>query len=64
MSAPATTIALRPHDLDDPRVEDVALSNLRLDGQGPMWLQIRRTLAQPILKGDWRPEPASPPRWI
>jgi len=55
LSAPATTIALRPLDLDDLRVEDVALSNLRLDGQGPMWLQIRRTLAQPILKGDWRP---------
>lgn len=27
----------------------------RLDGTGPMWRQIRRVLAQPILRGDWPP---------
>src|SRR5262245_9518854 len=27
----------------------------RLDGTGPMWQQIRRVLAQPILRGDWPP---------
>jgi GntR family histidine utilization transcriptional repressor len=30
------------------------LAQLTLDGQGPMWLQIRRALAQPILSGLWR----------
>jgi GntR family histidine utilization transcriptional repressor len=29
--------------------------SLSLDGQGPVWLQIRRALAQPILSGKWRP---------
>lgn len=28
---------------------------LQLDGSGPVWLQIRRALAQPILAGEWRP---------
>jgi GntR family histidine utilization transcriptional repressor len=26
-----------------------------LDGDGPLWLQIRRALARPILDGSWRP---------
>jgi GntR family histidine utilization transcriptional repressor len=28
---------------------------LSLDGEGPVWLQIRRALAQPILSGAWPP---------
>jgi GntR family histidine utilization transcriptional repressor len=32
-----------------------APSGLRLDGDGPVWLQIRRALAQPILNGAWPP---------
>ena len=35
--------------------DDVQLSTLQLDGEGPVWLQIRRILAQPILSGEWRP---------
>jgi GntR family histidine utilization transcriptional repressor len=31
------------------------LAPLQLDGDGPVWLQIRRALAQPILNGEWRP---------
>ena len=27
----------------------------KLDGAGPIWQQIRRVLAQPILRGDWPP---------
>ncbi len=34
---------------------DMSLEPLRLDGDGPVWLQIRRALAQPILDGAWRP---------
>src|SRR5579871_5664248 len=26
-----------------------------LDGQGPMWHQIRRVLARPIISGEWPP---------
>jgi GntR family histidine utilization transcriptional repressor len=32
-----------------------APQGLSLDGQGPVWLQIRRALAQPILSGAWPP---------
>ncbi|RAK58458.1 GntR family transcriptional regulator [Phenylobacterium hankyongense] len=35
--------------------DDVTLEQLQLDGSGPVWLQIRRALAQPILNGKWRP---------
>lgn len=38
-----------------PRQDSVSLEPLRLDGSGPIWLQIRRALSQPILNGDWRP---------
>jgi len=31
------------------------LAALQLDGSGPVWLQIRRALAQPILNGEWSP---------
>ncbi len=31
------------------------LERLKLDGQGPIWLQIRRAIADPILSGEWRP---------
>ena len=34
---------------------DGALAALRLDGKGPVWLQIRRALAQRITSGAWRP---------
>jgi GntR family histidine utilization transcriptional repressor len=34
---------------------DIPLSSLSLDGDGPVWLQIRRALAQPILNGAWPP---------
>jgi GntR family histidine utilization transcriptional repressor len=34
---------------------DGALAGLHLDGEGPVWLQIRRTLAQRITGGDWPP---------
>jgi GntR family histidine utilization transcriptional repressor len=37
------------------RYEDETLSSLHLDGQGPVWLQIRRALAQRITDGAWRP---------
>ncbi|WP_309605641.1 UTRA domain-containing protein [Phenylobacterium sp.] len=37
------------------RKDSVSLEPLRLDGSGPIWLQIRRALSQPILNGDWRP---------
>jgi len=32
-----------------------APAGLTLDGDGPVWLQIRRALAQPILSGAWPP---------
>lgn len=32
-----------------------APTGLKLDGDGPVWLQIRRALAQPILNGAWPP---------
>lgn len=37
------------------RYEDESLASLRLDGEGPVWLQIRRALAQRIMGGDWAP---------
>ncbi len=37
------------------RYEDDTLASLRLDGQGPVWLQIRRALAQRIMDGAWGP---------
>lgn len=37
------------------RYEDETLSSLCLDGQGPVWLQIRRALAQRITDGAWGP---------
>lgn len=55
MSASATIIALRPTGASADDVAKIMLSDLKLDGQGPMWLQIRRTLAQPIISGQWRP---------
>ena len=30
-------------------------ATLTLDGQGPIWQQIRRALADPIVRGDWPP---------
>jgi GntR family histidine utilization transcriptional repressor len=47
--------AIKPTALPALKPDDVQLSDLRLDGEGPVWLQIRRTLAQPILSGEWRP---------
>lgn len=34
---------------------DNRLAQLNLDGDGPLWLQIRRAIARPILNGLWRP---------
>jgi GntR family histidine utilization transcriptional repressor len=36
-------------------LEAAGLASLRLDGQGPVWLQIRRALARPIMDGKWGP---------
>ncbi len=52
MNAPALSLASRPPSV---RYEDDTLATLRLDGEGPVWLQIRRALAQRILHGDWGP---------
>lgn len=38
-----------------PAHDDISLRPLKLDGDGPVWLQIRRALAQRILNGEWRP---------
>jgi GntR family histidine utilization transcriptional repressor len=48
----STAIALEA--VQTPR-EATSLTSLRLDGQGPVWLQIRRALARPILEGEWTP---------
>ncbi len=37
------------------RYTDETLLSLRLDGQGPVWLQIRRAIAQRIINGEWKP---------
>ncbi|MDB6013461.1 MAG: hypothetical protein JWL65_5711, partial [Gammaproteobacteria bacterium] len=35
---------------------DVSLPSIAaLDGNGPIWQQIRRVLARPILSGEWPP---------
>lgn len=34
---------------------DGRLAHLILDGDGPLWLQIRRAISRPILSGAWRP---------
>src|SRR5258706_874165 len=49
-----TTLAI----LDDPEAKGVATKTEAvnvpsLDGEGPLWLQIRRSLASSILNGDW-----------
>lgn len=41
-------------EVDQPS-ERSQLDSLKLDGDGPVWLQIRRALAQPILDGLWAP---------
>jgi GntR family histidine utilization transcriptional repressor len=53
LSASASLIA--PGEATPRKPVDAPLASLRLDGQGPVWLQIRRALAQPILSGDWGP---------
>ena len=37
------------------RERRAGLQRLKLDGQGPIWMQIRRAISQPILSGEWRP---------
>jgi GntR family histidine utilization transcriptional repressor len=37
------------------RYEDEPRASLRLDGEGPTWLQIRRAVAQRICSGKWTP---------
>lgn len=46
--------AVRPPESPD-LAEGLQLATLTLDGGGPVWLQIRRALAQPILGGQWVP---------
>jgi GntR family histidine utilization transcriptional repressor len=38
-----------------PKPADGDIGLLTLDGEGPAWLQIRRTLSKPILDGTWPP---------
>lgn len=40
---------------------DPRLALLILDGEGPLWLQIRRAIARPIHSGAWRPGSRVPP---
>ncbi len=54
MDAPVIPLQLQPA-VKPARYEDGSLASLRLDGEGPVWLQIRRALAQRIIVGDWRP---------
>lgn len=54
MSAPAERHRPRVTDVVSQH-KDVPLEPLTLDGSGPVWLQIRRALAQPILNGNWSP---------
>ncbi len=53
MIAPAVRAPSGPPNAEPPA--ETALAALRLDGEGPVWLQIRRTLAQRITSGQWRP---------
>lgn len=53
MSAPATSLTL--DESEDRRRADETLTSLTLDGEGPVWLQIRRAVAQRILSGAWAP---------
>lgn len=54
LSAPAERHRPRVTDVVSQH-KDVPLEPLTLDGSGPVWLQIRRALAQPILNGNWGP---------
>jgi GntR family histidine utilization transcriptional repressor len=54
LNAPVIPLQLEPA-LKSVRYEDESLASLRLDGKGPVWLQIRRALAQRIIGGDWAP---------
>jgi GntR family histidine utilization transcriptional repressor len=37
------------------KLPETTISSLKLDGNGPVWLQIRRALIAPILTGSWPP---------
>jgi GntR family histidine utilization transcriptional repressor len=39
------------------------LAELQPDGDGPVWLQIRRAIAQPIVEGRWPPGSRVPGEW-
>ncbi len=54
MNAPVIPLKRAPA-VKSVRYEDESLASLRLDGEGPVWLQIRRALAQRIISGDWAP---------
>ena len=49
--------ALTPEfdEADDGGGHQQRLAELKLDGVGPVWLQIRRAITQPILSGLWEP---------
>jgi GntR family histidine utilization transcriptional repressor len=54
--APRGTSALAPtYDTEQLKRADPTAASLTLDGQGHVWLQIRRALAQPITSGAWPP---------
>jgi GntR family histidine utilization transcriptional repressor len=49
------TVARRAANDAPAAAQEAVLQSLRLDGAGPVWLQIRRALGQPILSGAWPP---------
>jgi GntR family histidine utilization transcriptional repressor len=52
---PPPTVASRAANDAPAAAPEADLQSLRLDGAGPVWLQIRRALGQPILSGAWPP---------
>ena len=58
MRAPSPARTIGP-STDDPAVEPPAL-----DGEGPLWLQIRRAIAHPILSGVWPAGTRVPPELL
>lgn len=59
--AGARGIAGRMHAITPARPPGPAVEAPALDGEGPLWLQIRRALAQAILSGEWPAGTRVPP---
>ena len=55
MAVPAVTSAQAPLDASGKQPAEATIASLKLDGHGPVWLQIRRALSAPILSGSWPP---------